>query len=450
MGVRVMAVAEDRNLPARVDVVVIGGGIVGICTALALSEKGISVAVCEKGVIAGEQSGRNWGWCRTARRDLRELPLSLESMRLWRQMDRQLGIDTGFRQSGILYATGNADQLAEHERWLSRARALLGDQALSSRVVSAAETAELMPGVAQPGGSAITGGFFTPTDGQAEPERAVPAMALALRARGVPILTPCAVRGVETSAGAVSSVVTEHGSIRCTSVVVAGGAWTRLFCANLGIEIPQLAVRSSVFCTAPIAGGPEASACHGSVGYRKRLDGGYSVASASRTLAELTPDSFRLFGQYWPILKTQLRSMRFALGRRFIEALRQPRSWPLDQPTVFETARTLDPASTRAHIAVTLRDFRALFPNLGPVEIVRSWAGYIDVTPDAVPVISPVNTLQGLIVSTGYSGHGFGLGPGAGKLTADLVANDAPVVDPHPFRLGRFSDGSRIELDGGF
>jgi len=72
------------------------------------------------------------------------------------------------------------------------------------------------------------------------------------------------------------------------------------------------------------------------------------------------------------------------------------------------------------------------------------------VTPDAVPVISPVEQMRGLFISSGYSGHGFGLGPAAGKLTADLVANDRSIVDPHPFRLSRFSDGSRIELDAGF
>ena len=450
MGMRVMSIAEDRNLPERVDVVVIGGGIIGICTALALSEKGISVAVCEKGVIGGEQSGRNWGWCRTAHRDLRELPLSLESLRLWRQMDRQFGIDTGFRQSGILYTAAGAERLAEHERWLSRAKDLLGSTALSSRIVSGATAIELMPGIAQRAGMAIVGGVFTPSDGQAEPEQAVSAMALALRGRGGRVLTSCAVRGIETAAGAVSGVVTEHGSIRCTSVVVAGGAWTRLFCANIGIELPQLAVRSSVLRTVPVAGGPEVSACHESVGYRKRLDGGYIVASATRSLAELTPDSFRLVRQYWPILKTQLGSMRFALGRRFFEALRQPRFWSLDRPTVFERARTLDPAPTRAHISAALREFRALFPELGSVEIAGAWAGYIDVTPDAIPVISRVDTVRGLVISTGYSGHGFGIGPGAGRLTADLVANDEPIVDPHAFRLGRFRDGSQIELDGGF
>src|SRR5471030_1621063 len=93
MGPQVVEVVEDRDLPERVDVVVIGGGIIGVSTALFLAEKGISVAVCEKGPIAGEQSSRNWGWCRATHRDLRELELSLESLKLWRELDRTLGID---------------------------------------------------------------------------------------------------------------------------------------------------------------------------------------------------------------------------------------------------------------------------------------------------------------------------------------------------------------------
>ena len=79
-----------------------------------------------------------------------------------------------------------------------------------------------------------------------------------------------------------------------------------------------------------------------------------------------------------------------------------------------------------------------------PRSIAQRWAGYIDVTPDAVPVISPVASRPGLVVATGFSGHGFGLGPGAGRLTADLVTGAAPLVDPSDFRLSRFFDGSKI------
>jgi glycine/D-amino acid oxidase-like deaminating enzyme len=446
MGPQVVKVVEDRDLPERVDVVVIGGGIIGVSTALFLAGKGISVAVCEKGQIGGEQSSRNWGWCRATHRDLRELELSIQSIKLWRELDRTLGIDTGFRECGILYAADDLKALADHESWLARAVGLVGREGIDSRITSSDETAALMPGAAYK----FPGGIYTPSDGRAEPQRAAPAIAHALRAKGVKVLTPCAVRGIETSAGAISGVVTEYGPIRCSSVVVAGGAWTRLFAGSVGVELPQLSVRSSVLRTEPIDGGPEVSACNQTVGYRKRLDGGYTIANAFRSLAEITPDSFRLFSQYLPALKSQFRSMDFALGARFFEALRQPRTWRLDQPTVFETVRTLDPAPTQKFNDVALDAFRALFPALGHVRVAQAWAGYIDVTPDAVPVISAAQQVPGMFIATGFSGHGFGIGPGAGKLMADIVANDRPLVDPRAFRLSRFSDGTKIELDGGF
>ncbi|HXZ06845.1 MAG TPA: FAD-dependent oxidoreductase, partial [Paraburkholderia sp.] len=118
MGPKVDIVTDDIKLPERADVVVIGGGIIGVSTALALSEKGLSVALCEKGHIAGEQSSRNWGWVRVTRRDPRELLLSIESLKVWRTLDQKLGIETGFNQCGILYVSNDDATLERHRNWL--------------------------------------------------------------------------------------------------------------------------------------------------------------------------------------------------------------------------------------------------------------------------------------------------------------------------------------------
>ena len=75
---------------------------------------------------------------------------------------------------------------------------------------------------------------------------------------------------------------------------------------------------------------------------------------------------------------------------------------------------------------------------------VQTWGGLIDSTPDGIPVISAVDTLPGLHLSTGYSGHGFGIGPAAGRLAADLIADDTPIVDPHPYRYSRLIDGTDL------
>jgi len=96
-----------------------------------------------------------------------------------------------------------------------------------------------------------------------------------------------------------------------------------------------------------------------------------------------------------------------------------------------------------------MANLRAAFPMFQDTQILDKWAGYIDATPDAVPVISAVESPPGFFISTGYSGHGFGIGPGAGRLMAELVTGAPPVVDPAPYRFSRFSDGSKVEAIAG-
>ena len=92
------------SIPHAADVVIIGGGIVGISTAWFLARQGVNVVVCEKGHVAGEQSGRNWGWVRQQGRDTREMPMIVESLRLWRGLEAEIGEDVGFREQGVLFA----------------------------------------------------------------------------------------------------------------------------------------------------------------------------------------------------------------------------------------------------------------------------------------------------------------------------------------------------------
>src|SRR5438105_8009814 len=122
MAPKVDTVRSDDALPVRADVVVIGGGIIGTSTALFLAQKGISVVLCEKGHIAGEQSSRNWGWCRKMGRDPRELPLIIESLRLWQGMNVLVEAETGFRQAGIMYLAEYQPELAQLATWLALSR----------------------------------------------------------------------------------------------------------------------------------------------------------------------------------------------------------------------------------------------------------------------------------------------------------------------------------------
>lgn len=420
-------------LPARSDVVVIGGGIVGASTALYLAEKGVSVTLCEKGEIGAEQSGRNWGWVRVMGRDAREIPLSLASLRLWDELDRLTGAETGFRRAGIVYTCDTERDLAAYEDWLGKARAY----PVESHLLDAAGLAGLVPGAAR----SFAGALYTPNDARAEPQKAAPAIALGARTKGAAVHTQCAVRTLETAGGKISGVVTEHGRIGCSSVVLAAGAWSRLFCGNAGIDFPQLKTTGSVARTVPKPGGPELAVGGSDFAFRKRLDGGYTIARRGAMVSELTPDHFRLFFDFLPAARREWHELRLRLGGRFGTEWRMRKRWRADEVTPFEEVRMLDPEPSDSLLEQGRANLAAAWPFFKDVQIAERWACMIDVTPDGVPVISAVDALPGLHIASGFSGHGFGIGPASGRLMADIVAGDAPIVDPAPFRFDRFPQG---------
>src|SRR5207248_3197248 len=211
--------------------------IIGVSTALFLARRRVSVVLCEKGSIAAEQSSRNWGWVREMGRDPRELPLIIESLALWGDMNELVAGETGFRRTGTLY--------------LCR----------------------------------------------------------------------------------VAAAVTERGRIACDAVVLAGGAWSRLFCGSLGLTLPQLHVLASVMRTEPVPGGPDLCASAPGFAFRRRLDGGYTVANNTVHVADIVPDSFRFFFDFLPVLRLERKALRLRLGRRFLDQLMTPSRWALDRPS---------------------------------------------------------------------------------------------------------------------
>jgi glycine/D-amino acid oxidase-like deaminating enzyme len=441
-GPFVVPVQGDLELPKKVDVVVIGGGIIGASTALELAEQGLKVALCEKGGIGHEQSSRNWGWVRITRRDPREVPLMAEALRIWPTLAARTGRDLGYRRAGIAFACATDKEFAEHERWLKQ----LKDYQFDSRMLSAAEFAQMSPGSKM----TVKGALFTSEDGRAEPQMAAPAIAEAARDRGAHILTECAVRGIETKGGQVCGVVTERGEIACDQVVLAGGAWSSLFARNTGLRLPQLKVKNSVIRTKPLQGGPDHAIWSEGFAIRKREDGGYTVADGFRNVVDIVPDSFRYMRDFVPALGSQWSSLMLRFGGQFFDEMRLPNKWSLDQASPFEYNRVLDPKPAFHLQDRALANLRQAFPVFEKAEVAQRWAGAIDVTPDAIPVISQVDSIPGFYIATGFSGHGFGIGPAAGRLAADLVTGGTPLVDPAPFRFERFSDGSKIEIISGF
>jgi glycine/D-amino acid oxidase-like deaminating enzyme len=424
--------------PAAADVVVIGGGVVGVMTAWWLAERGLKAVVLEKGRVAAEQSSRNWGWVRCQGRDPAELPLMVEAQRHWERLSAETGDALGFRRAGVLYLADRERDLAAYEAWLPHARS----HGLPSRMLGRAGIAALLPGHR----GSWPGALWTESDARAEPWAAVPALARHAVAKGARVVEGCAVRALDLAAGRVAGVVTEAGRIAASEVVLAGGAWSALFLRNHGIDLPQLSVRATVAATAPLPEVFAGNAADGRLAFRRRQDGGYSLARGGFHELFLGPDALRAARRFLPQLRADPFGTRFlpAAPRGYPDAWTTPRRWG-EGPSPFEACRILDPAPHRGVVRALARDFAATFPALGEVRLARAWAGMIDTLPDVVPVIDRA-PVPGLTVATGTSGHGFGIGPGVGRVVADLVAGNDPGHDLTRFRFGRFSDGSPVVL----
>jgi len=414
---------RNASPPKETDVVIIGAGIAGISTAWFLNKAGLRVTVCDKGEVAAEQSSRNWGWIRQQGRDESELPIVMESMRLWEKISTELDIDIGYRREGSLYLCENEADLGKHERFLS----LVSQYGLKTSTIGRQRLGQLISGCPD----RWTHALYTPDDGRAEPGLAVAAMARICASRGVQILQNCAVERLQVAAGRIESVVTERGLIRCHAVECSAGAWSTFLLKSCGVVLPQLTVKATVARTASAPLIFNGNASGSQIAFRRRLDGGYTVAATDclEILPSLT--HIKYMTRFLPLMKASMDKLK----------LRLPGTHPDGN---FSRQRVLDPRPSSATVARIRAHLDDRLPALRDIEIIQSWSGMIDALPDAVPVMDRAGHIEGLWISTGFSGHGFGIGPAAGKIMANRILGNPVEYDLSRFRLSRFTDGSPI------
>jgi glycine/D-amino acid oxidase-like deaminating enzyme len=169
-----------------------------------------------------------------------------------------------------------------------------------------------------------------------------------------------------------------------------------------------------------------------------RPDDRYTIGSGTESVIDIVPRSFQYARAFLPAFISEWRNLSFRLGREFVDELKVPRRWKMDEVTPFEKVRVLDPRPSPKGVLQALGDAQRVFPALGKANVEQVWGGYLDVTPDAIPIISGVDEIPGFYIATGFSGHGFGIAPGAGRLMADIVTGGAPIVSPEAFRFSRF------------
>ena len=243
-------------------------------------------------------------------------------------------------------------------------------------------------------------------------------------------------------------MITEQGRVACEQVVVAGGAWSSLFLRAHGVVIPQLSVKATVARTTTMTGSFQGNAADDRFAFRRRPDGGYTIAPGARHDFYLGPDAFRHMTKFLPVFRKDLRStvMHPKAPEGYPDAWGTPRQWDADKPSPFEKIRVLNPAPNPRLLDQIQTDFAAALPALGRAVIADAWAGMIDTMPDVVPIIDRAPSIPGLVIATGTCGHGFGIGPGFGRVIADLVAGQPTGHDLTRFRFSRFSGGSKIDL----
>jgi sarcosine oxidase subunit beta len=372
----------------RVDVVVIGGGISGAAATYELAGSGAGVVLIERGSIASMASGWTLAGVRQSGRHPAELPLAMAAVRRWEQLSAELGADVEYRQNGNLRLARTPQEVPLIRAIVEQQRALgLDIEFLPNN----AAVREVAPALAD----SIEAAAYCPTDGHANPIATVEAFANAAKRRGVRIRSMERVLRIDTRAGAVEGVETTAGRVAADRVVVAAGVFSDRLLSPLGLELPLEVSLTAVVQTVPAP---------------------------------------PLLQQVLGVARADFAGRQEVGGRFRFTGGRGPWAWPVAE---------LGPDSVMPPIA-EIRDVlgraMAIVPALAEIPIARVWAGLLDNTPDALPVIECTPEIDGLVIAAGFSGHGFCLGPVTGQIVCELVTRGQTSLPIQPFRRARFSE----------
>ena len=380
------------------EVVIIGGGIVGLSTAHYVADRGADVTLYEQGSLGTGSTARAAGGIRSQFSTPVNVELSLASKRVWDAFEAEFGVDIGLRKTGYLFL---ARSEATAERFRENVRTQR-DRGAESEYLAPAEAVEHCPGLDP---EPFVGASYNPDDGVADPNLAVQGYAAAAREGGVDVRTGVAVTDIHRAGGRVVGVeVTAGGDAErheADVVVNAAGAWAPRVAALAGVDLPISPRRRRVAVVAPSRSVPP---------------------SVPLTIDLETGSYFRPEGD------------RLALvGGHFGDPD------PEQDPDDYDDDMDLAWATTAVERAAAYTTY------FGPeTRIRRGWAGLYAVTPDHHPVIE--ESVPGLVTAAGFSGHGFQHAPATGQVVADIVHDDEPqLVDVSMLDADRFERGEGLD-----
>jgi sarcosine oxidase subunit beta len=382
-SLRIVMTAFRRQVPSSAAVVVIGGGVIGLSTAYHLARRGVrEVVLLDKDALGSGSTSKAAGGVRAQFSDPVNVTLGARSLETFRNFSALFGQEIDLHQVGYLFLLSTPESVAAFEANV----ALQNDLGIPSRMIGVEEARRLSPLVATDG---LLAAAYSPTDGHCTPESVVLGYASAARRAGATLLPHCAATGIDVRDGRIAAVRTEAGTIHTDTVVCAAGAWSAEVGSWVGVDLPVTPLRRQILVTEPVPG----------------LD--------SHTPFTIDFDTSFYF---------------HAEGRGLLLGMSDPEETP-----GFELTRS-DAWLPRLGEAIERRA-----PALAEIGIAGGWAGLYEMTPDHNALVGRADTVANFLYATGFSGHGFLMGPAVGEVVRDLYLGEQTFVDVTGLSAARFA-----------
>ncbi len=379
-------------LPSRASVVIIGGGVMGLSTAYHLARAGVAdVVLVEKDQLGSGSTCKAAGGVRAQFSDAVNIELGARSLKAFETFKDTFDQEIDLHQVGYLFLLDRPD----HVEAFAKNVALQNEIGVPSRMIEVAEAKALSPLIGTEG---LLAAAYSPTDGHCTPESVVGGYAGAARRAGAHLATQCTVTAITSSGGSICEVVTERGTISTDTVICAAGAWSRDLGAMAGVELPVEPLRRQILTTEPIPG-----------------------------LDPRTPFTIDFTTSFY----------FHSEGRGLLLGMSDP-----DETPGFKLKES-DAWLTGLGEAIERRA-----PILSEVGLGAGWAGLYEMTPDHNALVGEAVDVSRFLYATGFSGHGFLMGPAIGEIMRDLYLGQTPVIDVSALTATRFAvAGYRPELN---
>jgi len=384
--IRLPATLEGTGpLPASAEIVIVGGGVIGLSIAYSLAKRGLTdVVVVERGYLAEGASGRNGGGVRQQWSTELNIRLMQESVELCRRFAVDLGVNVWFRQGGYLFLARSAAEVARLEKNI----AIQNRCGVATRMLEPRKALAIVPELDLTG---IVGAAYNPTDGILFPWPFLWGYARQAAALGVRIFTQTPVGGLEPQPAGGYIVHTTRGPVQARRVINATGAWSPKLAQMIGVEVPTYPIRHEICSSEPLK----------------------------------------------PFLRPMVSELSSGLY-----CSQSMRGEIVGGVTIPGHASTYGMGSTLQFLATYARRLVRLMPILGDIKILRQWAGPYDQSPDGNPILGAAPGHPDFFLACGFVGHGFMMAPIVGKLYGEWLTGGEPHEIFSRYTLDRFRDGS--------